>query len=450
MTRLDEWEFELDAEGYVVQYQYNRHFEKSRKKVYVNNQALKAALEVVRREDAALDDGAAIRLALSRLSSPDALSAQLTEQLDTLNTQQARIERMTHALDQVSSEIAQTHADNGVLGDKLHAAAQRLQGLSQQASLEAARQSELAQRITGLQDDIRQEEQALIGQYQAEVTLAHTKVQEAKNALKAKPNDAVLKQALAMATKDEQAAKARLSTIESQISAHPFGDEAKAEAVNITPQTPSVGAFNPNPHRDDVKASAGLDDVDALSEQAEQRIDEASNKQSQAEQSVAANQAKVSALRAELETLSAGMQAQFDALNAQREAYDALQVSLAEHTTEVKARQRNLDSAWQSLSGKQAAENTASAALRTQQAQAQQWQAKLDAAKASVADKSGRLTNLSLNRLNRSSTALVSRSSKTETHCKNTSSDGGSAIKLASAANRAATGEAPYRSWQSS
>ncbi|MYM61734.1 hypothetical protein GTG28_21300, partial [Vibrio sp. OCN044] len=56
---------------------------------------------------------------------------------------------------------------------------------------------------------------------------------------------------------------------------------------------------------------------------------------------------------------------------------------------------RNLDSAWQSLSGKQAAENTASAALRTQQAQAQQWQAKLDAAKASVADKSGRLTNLS-------------------------------------------------------
>ncbi|WP_237475691.1 hypothetical protein, partial [Vibrio tetraodonis] len=256
-------EFELDAEGYVVQYQYNRHFEKSRKKVYVNNQALKAALEAVRREDAALDDGAAIRLALSRLSSPDALSAQLTEQLDTLNTQQARIERMTHALDQVSSEIAQTHADNGVLGDKLHAAAQRLQGLSQQASLEAARQSELAQRITGLQDDIRQEEQALIGQYQAEVTLAHTKVQEAKNALKAKPNDAVLKQALAMATKDEQAAKARLSTIESQISAHPFGDEAKAEAVNITPQTPSVGAFNPNPHRDDVKASAGLDDVDA-------------------------------------------------------------------------------------------------------------------------------------------------------------------------------------------
>ncbi|MCG7491891.1 hypothetical protein MHN79_20695, partial [Vibrio sp. Of14-4] len=110
---------------------------------------------------------------------------------------------------------------------------------------------------------------------------------------------------------------------------------------------------------------------------------------------VAANQAKVTALRAELETLSAGMQAQFDALNAQREAYDALQVSLAEHTTEVKARQRSLDSAWQSLSGKQAAENTASAALRTQQAQAQQWQEKLDAAKASVVDKSGQLTNLS-------------------------------------------------------
>ncbi|MCG7491896.1 hypothetical protein MHN79_20720, partial [Vibrio sp. Of14-4] len=108
---------------------------------------------------------------------------------------------------------------------------------------------------------------------------------------------------------------------------------------------------------------------------------------------VAANQAKVTALRAELETLSAGMQAQFDALNAQREAYDALQVSLAEHTTEVKARQRNLDSAWQSLSGKQAAENTASAALRTQQAQAQQWQAKLDAAKVSEKDASERLVS---------------------------------------------------------
>ncbi|MCG7491890.1 hypothetical protein MHN79_20690, partial [Vibrio sp. Of14-4] len=123
-------------------------------------------------------------------------------------------------------------------------------------------------------------------------------------------------------------------------------------------------------------------------------IDEASNKQSQAEQSVAANQAKVTALRAELETLSSGMQAQFDALNAQREAYDALQVSLAEHTTEVKARQRSLDSAWQSLSGKQAAENTASAALRTQQAQAQQWQAKLDAAKVSEKEKSEFLMGL--------------------------------------------------------
>ncbi|WP_157999961.1 hypothetical protein, partial [Vibrio coralliilyticus] len=46
--------FELDGEGYLVEYHYNRHSEKSRKKEYVNNQALQAALEAVRRQDSTL------------------------------------------------------------------------------------------------------------------------------------------------------------------------------------------------------------------------------------------------------------------------------------------------------------------------------------------------------------------------------------------------------------
>ncbi|WP_019275603.1 hypothetical protein, partial [Vibrio coralliilyticus] len=290
-------------------------------------------------------DGAAISLALSRLASPDTLSEQLTAQLDTLNQQQGRIDAMKQALATLASGIAHTHAENGVLGDQLSSATQRLNRLYQEASLEAARQSELAQEIASLQTDIRDKEQSLVSEYEAALTQARSAVQLAQTALGEQPEDAVLKDALAQARAEEEAAQTRWSALKAQIAAHPFTAVADTNLADFEVSMSQVGAQNPTLHAGQAASDTQLEDVDALSTRAEQGIAEAEGKQGLAEQNVVANRAMVEALRKELETLSAGMQAQFEALNEQRVAYDALQIALAEGQSLVEARQTALKTA---------------------------------------------------------------------------------------------------------
>ncbi|CAH6915611.1 LysM domain-containing protein [Vibrio chagasii] len=331
--------FEMDGEGYLVEYQYNRHSEKTRQKVYVNNEALSVALEVVRQQDSTLEDGAAIRLALSRLASADIVSDKLNQQLATLSDQQARIDNMKQSLAELSSGIARTHAENGVLGNQLSGATQRLNRLYQEASLEAARQETLARDIVSLQGAIRQEEQALIRKYEVALGKARTAKQSAQSALSREPNNEGLRAILTQATEDEASAQARLSSLKSQIAANPFTSVEGAEPSDFEPSLLQVSAYNPTFKPDVGDGTATLDDVDGLSDRAEQHIEGADGKQVQAQQSVVANRATVEALRKELESLSAAMQAQFDALSEQRAGYDALQVTLAQDQSRVEARQ---------------------------------------------------------------------------------------------------------------
>ncbi|MEZ8236655.1 hypothetical protein AB6C62_24485 [Vibrio splendidus] len=380
--------FEMDGEGYLVEYQYNRHSEKTRQKVYVNNEALSVALEVVRQQDSTLEDGAAIRLALSRLASADIVSDKLNQQLATLSDQQARIDNMKQSLAELSSGIARTHAENGVLGDQLSRATQRLNRLYQEASLEAARQGALAQDIASLQAEVREKEQSLVGEYEVTLTQARTAKQSAQRALAQEPDNAELREVLTQVTQDEALAQERLSSLKLQIAANPFTEVTGPEPMDFEASLLQVSAHNPTLASHASDTAATLDDVDALSDRAEQRIKEADGKQVQAQQSVVVNRATVEALRKELESLSAAMQAQFDVLNEQRAAYDALQVTLEEDQSRVEARQAALNSVTQEWQSKAEAEEDARTVGEEAQATVVSWQSNVTRAQASVTARS--------------------------------------------------------------
>ncbi|WP_205685945.1 hypothetical protein [Enterovibrio baiacu] len=166
--------FTLDGDGYLVEYQYNRHSEVATKKAYVNNTAIKNAIITVRDGDSDIKDYAVFQQALDNLGGIEEASVELNAKLTALNTQQARIDSLNAELAQLEQDIASTDAANHALGVDINTAATRIDNLYLDVKEEAAYQENLKQDILELRAEIETKEDALRVQYHEELSAAQT------------------------------------------------------------------------------------------------------------------------------------------------------------------------------------------------------------------------------------------------------------------------------------
>lgn len=174
--------FTLDGDGYLVEYQYNRHSEVATKKEYVNNTTIKNAIITVRDGDSDIKDYAVFQQALDTLVGIEDAAQYLKDRLSELNEQQVRIDSLNAELAQLELDIASTDAANHALGVDINATATRIDDLYLEVKEEAAYQENLKQDILALRQEIAEKENALRAEYGDELAAARAAVGVANNA----------------------------------------------------------------------------------------------------------------------------------------------------------------------------------------------------------------------------------------------------------------------------
>ncbi|WP_231870128.1 hypothetical protein [Grimontia celer] len=177
--------FTLDGDGYLIEYQYNRHSEVATKKEYVNNSAIKNAIISVRNGDSVLSDYGVFQQALDTLGGIEDAAEYLQERLNEVNEQQARIDSLNADILALEQDIAATDAENHTLGIDINDAANRIDSLYLEVREEAAYQETLKQDILALRQEIAEKENALRAEYSEELAAARAAVGVANNAYEA-------------------------------------------------------------------------------------------------------------------------------------------------------------------------------------------------------------------------------------------------------------------------
>ncbi|WP_231870136.1 hypothetical protein [Grimontia celer] len=201
--------FTLDGDGYLIEYQYNRHSEVATKKEYVNNSAIKNAIISVRNGDSDIKDYAVFQQALDTLGGIEDASAELKAKLDELNAQQARIDALNAELETLEQDIASTDAANHALGVDINDAATRIDNLYLEVREEAAYQENLKQDILTLRQEIETKEDELRVQYAEELATA----QSAADTASAAYDDAVAQKAVTEAAVQALVGESKISEL---------------------------------------------------------------------------------------------------------------------------------------------------------------------------------------------------------------------------------------------
>lgn len=177
--------FTLDGDGYLIEYQYNRHSEVATKKEYVNNSAIKNAIISVRNGGSVLSDYAVFQQALDTLGGIEDAAEYLQERLNEVNEQQARIDSLNAEILALEQDIAATDAENHTLGIDINDAANRIDNLYLEVREEAAYQEILKQDILTLRQEIETKEDELRVQYAEELATAQSAADTASAAYEA-------------------------------------------------------------------------------------------------------------------------------------------------------------------------------------------------------------------------------------------------------------------------
>lgn len=174
--------FAMDGDGFLVEYQYNRQSQKSRKKEYVDNSAVRNALNDIRKGSATASEYAVFLQLTESLQSLDNASAELKAKLSELNHQQGRISGLIQELNTLEGQIAATNNANHDLGISIEDANHRLSGLQNEVKTELVRHAKLQEKIDALESEIATHEARLKGQNAAEVEAAKKAVTNADKA----------------------------------------------------------------------------------------------------------------------------------------------------------------------------------------------------------------------------------------------------------------------------
>ncbi|QUJ68497.1 LysM peptidoglycan-binding domain-containing protein [Photobacterium sp. GJ3] len=175
--------FAMDGDGFLVEYQYNRQSQKTRKKEYVDNTAVRTALNHIREGSATASEYAVFLQLTESLQSLDNASAELKAKLSELNHQQGRITSLIQELNTLEGQIAATNNANHDLGISIENANHRLSGLQNEVKAELVRHGKLQEKIDALALEIAKQEARLKGQNTAEVEAAKKAVTNADKAL---------------------------------------------------------------------------------------------------------------------------------------------------------------------------------------------------------------------------------------------------------------------------
>ncbi|OEF55537.1 interleukin-like EMT inducer domain-containing protein [Enterovibrio norvegicus] len=177
--------FTLDADGYLVEYQYNRQSQTTRKREYIDNTAVLTALNDVRSGNASMTEYKVFVALANSLQTLEGASAELRAQLAELNVQQGRITNLFGELTTLERQISETNNANHDLGISIDHANNRLSGLQKEVEVELARHADLQKKINDLADEIKFHEDRLKGQNTQAVNDTKAVLDEAKAALNA-------------------------------------------------------------------------------------------------------------------------------------------------------------------------------------------------------------------------------------------------------------------------
>ncbi|ENM5774716.1 LysM peptidoglycan-binding domain-containing protein [Vibrio mimicus] len=177
--------FTLDADGYLIEYQYNRQSLKIRKREYVDNTAVLTALNDVRSGNANMTEYRVFVALAHSLQTLESASAELRAQLAELNLQQSRITGLFGELTTLEKQISETNNTNHDLGISIEHANSRLVGLQKEVEVELARHASLQKTINELAVQIKAHEDRLKGQNTQAVNEAKAVLDSAKAALNA-------------------------------------------------------------------------------------------------------------------------------------------------------------------------------------------------------------------------------------------------------------------------
>ncbi|WP_217538288.1 DUF6531 domain-containing protein [Vibrio metschnikovii] len=177
--------FTLDADGYLVEYQYSRQSLKTRKREYVDNTAVLTALNDVRSGNANMTEYRIFVALAHSLQTLEGASVDLKGQLAELNRQQSRITSLFGELTRLEKQISETNNANHDLGISIEHANSRLAGLQKEVEIELARHASLQKTINELAAQIKAHEDRLKGQNTQAVNEAKAVLDSAKAALNA-------------------------------------------------------------------------------------------------------------------------------------------------------------------------------------------------------------------------------------------------------------------------
>ncbi|HGS4777301.1 TPA: DUF6531 domain-containing protein [Vibrio cholerae] len=177
--------FTLDADGYLVEYQYNRQSLKTRKREYLDNTAVLTALNDVRSGNANMTEYRVFVALAHSLQTLESASVELRAQLAELNLQQSRITGLFGELTTLEKQISETNNANHDLGISIEHANSRLVGLQKEVEVELARHASLQKTINELAVQIKAHEDRLKGQNTQAVNEAKVVLDSAKAALNA-------------------------------------------------------------------------------------------------------------------------------------------------------------------------------------------------------------------------------------------------------------------------
>ncbi|WP_318468194.1 DUF6531 domain-containing protein [Photobacterium leiognathi] len=175
--------FALDADGYLVEYQYNRQSQKTRKREYIDNKAVLSALNDVRSGNKNINEYQVFVALVHSLQTLESAPAELQAQLSELNYQQGRITELFSELTTLEKEIAETNNANHDLGISIETANKRLADLQKEVEVELTRHAELQRKINELEIEIEYHENRLKAENATVVDNARNTLDNARDVL---------------------------------------------------------------------------------------------------------------------------------------------------------------------------------------------------------------------------------------------------------------------------